>query len=710
MALAAPQNQGSQSSNIPTTVQMVRGKKVVAVAASTLKVRPAQAVSGVRAAADSTNNAVIDISFRWSTPTAAVAGANAFANGLISVLQAQTDAQIRGLQQQLASVQDQIQKLQGANQNNPVKQAELTAAIGQYSTLTTQISTLTLQGAPASMLQEATGAASDASSKASVLALAGVIGLILGCGVALIRDQFDTRLRTVSQVEEVGDTAVLAEVPFDSSYRGHTQVLPVRDKPQSAMAQAIRELRTATQVLLGDANSPVLVITSPAPLDGKTILTANLAASFALSGKHVVVLSGDLRRPRMDAFFGVNGNKGLAELIDSGSSAHHPDTAETQVIGRPYINGQAIADLLVPTEIDGLMLLPSGSAGPDPADAVASAVMGGLVEELRSLADVVVIDTPPVLAVADASIIGSYADGVVIVVRSGKTKAEMLGEAVKRLRSARVRILGVALNRSRSVSTTMYRSYSQSPRKPIASEKLGRHDQTEVSGASADAPDSAAEPVAASNPTDSGAEQAVPDPVVAMAATESDDDAAPVGSDALVDDPIAEYQPPAAQSVAEQEPPSEPEPEALEEPVDAVPEPEAEVIEEVVNATPEPEARGVESAVSGPEAEAVEEAMDAQHEGEAEAIAEPVEQAVVREDLPQMASLRSDPPDSVDGQADEEDSAELSLEDELFDHEEEDEYRRRRVNGARPAQTGWRPMGPGRRRIPLARRPYGPRS
>ena len=326
----------------------------------------------------------------------------------------------------------------------------LTSYLGQLSQLQTQI-VQAGSGVQPNILKAATFAVPTASSKVKILGLAAVIGLIAGCGIALVWAQFDTRLQTVEEAEEASRSRVLAQLPYTRAYRRGGTELPVRSAPRTPFAESIRELRTATQVLLGAPTSaPVLVVTSPAPSDGKTLVTANLAASFALSGKQTILVSSDLRRPRIDDFFGGQPDAaGLAELLDA------DEPSESRIL-----------ELVRPTQVPGLSILQSGHPVADPADGLASTRMRAIIEQLRDLADLVIFDSPPVLAVADAAILSSYADGVVVVLRAGRTRRPLLEEAIKRLHAGHANVVGLALNRVKAIVGSSYRGYYQAPLRP----------------------------------------------------------------------------------------------------------------------------------------------------------------------------------------------------------------------------------------------------
>jgi Mrp family chromosome partitioning ATPase len=215
----------------------------------------------------------------------------------------------------------------------------------------------------------------------------------------------------------VTSSGVLAELysvkAADRDFR-RSGKLPVATLSASPFTESIRELRTAVRVAIGDVAHAVVVVTAADPQAPRAFITANLAASFALSGHRTIAVSGDLRRPQID------------ELLPP------PDGWA----GSPHD--------IRPTRVLNLSMMPVPDEGMDPADYLATEQVRRLIDDLREDATVVVIDAPPVLAAADATILGGYATGVVLVATAGQTDRPVLQEAAERLVSNHVPLLGVA--------------------------------------------------------------------------------------------------------------------------------------------------------------------------------------------------------------------------------------------------------------------------
>jgi non-specific protein-tyrosine kinase len=193
--------------------------------------------------------------------------------------------------------------------------------------------------------------------------------------------------------------------------------------PRSPISESYRKLRTNLSFSSLDKPLRTLVITSAAPDEGKSTTIANLAVTMAQSGKKTILVDCDLRRPSLHTIFGLNSEPGLTNmLLNEGSSPP-----------------------LQQTEIENLYLLASGAKPPNPADLLGSNKLDKVIEQLVETADIVLFDAPPIIAVTDAAILGSKVDGVLLVVRAGKTRRDHAERAKEMLEKAKVNIVGVTL-------------------------------------------------------------------------------------------------------------------------------------------------------------------------------------------------------------------------------------------------------------------------
>jgi capsular exopolysaccharide synthesis family protein len=286
------------------------------------------------------------------------------------------------------------------------------------------------------------------------LSVALVAGLIAGIGIALIWDAFDDRLRGEDELEPLTGIPALGELANDKRMFRRGDWLPAASRKRTALNEGLRALRTTLQVLLPQAND-VVVLTSVEPGDGKTFVSANLALAWARTGKRVVLVGGDLRNPSLGDYFGdAADGAGLTELLRATAVRKAAPTAD------------AVEANLNRTKFRGLRILPSGTEPWDPADLLALDGLGTILDSLRSLCDIVVIDSPPAFALVDASLLAAHADGAVLVTSVRRTKRKLLVETVHALVGNGVTVLGIVANRSRRRIPKSYSAYYGASRTP----------------------------------------------------------------------------------------------------------------------------------------------------------------------------------------------------------------------------------------------------
>lgn len=251
------------------------------------------------------------------------------------------------------------------------------------------------------------------------VATRAAIGLFLGIALAVLFDLLDNTVRSTEQQRAVGRSPVLGTIGFDR--RAGRAPLTIQDDAHSTRAEAFRQLRTNLQFIDVDRPVRVLVVTSSVAGEGKSSIVANLALAMTGLNRRVLVVESDLRRPRVADMFGVERAIGLTDVL----------------AGRASLD-----DILQPWGAAGLVLLPSGTLPPNPSELLGSDEMGKLVATLRDRFDHIVIDTPPILPVTDAAVMASYADGVILVVRHGKTTRHQIDRAMSLLERVGARVLG----------------------------------------------------------------------------------------------------------------------------------------------------------------------------------------------------------------------------------------------------------------------------
>jgi capsular exopolysaccharide synthesis family protein len=255
--------------------------------------------------------------------------------------------------------------------------------------------------------------------------LGAAAGLVVGIATAFLLEYLDDTIKSPEDVKQNLEVGVLGALPRLKSMDGHT-ALVVAEHPLQPVAEAFRNLRTSIDFSSLDRPARTLLVTSPLPTEGKTFTAANLAVVLAQSGKSVVLVDTDLRRPMVHRLAGLSKEPGLTTALLS------PDQ-------RPYV--------LRPTGIDGLQVVTSGSRAPNPAELLASHRFQEFVSWLTGEVDIVVFDSPPVLAVTDAAVLANLVDGTLLVVDCGETRRPAAIQAVERLTSVGGTVLGVVLNR-----------------------------------------------------------------------------------------------------------------------------------------------------------------------------------------------------------------------------------------------------------------------
>ena len=276
-------------------------------------------------------------------------------------------------------------------------------------------------------------------SKRLTLAVALLLGLVLGGGIGYLRDWLDDRFRTMDEIKDAMGVPLLGSIPrlpqqLPAPIAGQQAIL----EPASGVAEACRTVRTAIYFGAPKDRCHTLLITSPAPDDGKSTLASNLAITMAQAGKRVLLVDADLRLPSQHKIFGVSNDAGLSSLLE----------------------GQATLDNAVrQTEVNGLEVLPCGPTPHNPAEMLNSAMFNELLEVLSDRYDQVVIDSPPATGVADARIIAASCDVTILVLRHQKSTRRLSEAARDGLNSVGAHLLGMVVNDLAHESADAYEAY-----------------------------------------------------------------------------------------------------------------------------------------------------------------------------------------------------------------------------------------------------------
>ena len=247
--------------------------------------------------------------------------------------------------------------------------------------------------------------------------LAAAAALALAVGLVFLGEHLDDTVKTGLDVEESTSAASFGFIPNVGGRRGRDRrCLPTVDMPRSAASEAFRSLRTNLEFARVDLPLKRILITSSVPGEGKTTVAANLAVAFAQAGRRTLLVDADLRKPGVHRVFQLANSQGLTSLIKSKDVSAARNTQQT--------------------DTTNLTALTSGPLPPNPADVLGSQRFKAILEELDQLADVIVIDGPPVSGLADAAIMSTMVDGTLVVVRSGKTRRDTLRHAFEMLLKA----------------------------------------------------------------------------------------------------------------------------------------------------------------------------------------------------------------------------------------------------------------------------------
>jgi receptor protein-tyrosine kinase len=254
------------------------------------------------------------------------------------------------------------------------------------------------------------------------IAFGMLLGGILGIGLAIIRDQLDNTIKGQDALEKLAGTGAVGFVPLDKKLAEVSTIF--FDTDNSPTAEAFRKLRTNLQFLAVDNPPRVIVVTSASPGEGKTTTSLNIALALAEAEHNVVLVDGDLRRPRLAKILDLIGSVGFSTALSGGAPLN---------------------DVLQTTKFPRLTVLTAGTIPPNPSELLGSLAAKNLTTELRSRFDYVIIDSSPLLAVTDGAILSADADGVLIVVRAGKTKRDQLAHAIGMLNDVGAKLLGSVL-------------------------------------------------------------------------------------------------------------------------------------------------------------------------------------------------------------------------------------------------------------------------
>lgn len=349
-----------------------------------------------------------------------------------------TKAQLSDLQQKIQDTQKEVDRLrQELDASNSARQIQnltsqialLDQRISGWQTTYSQL--LLTQGgnnvAALNVLEEAIIPSYPISPNVRMnVLLAAALGLALAMVGAFLVEYLDDTVKSPEDAMRASNLALLGAITRIEGEQ-YSDKLIAASQPLSPIVEAYRVVRTNIQFSSIDHPARALMVTSPSPSEGKSVMIANLAVVMAQSGMKIIVVDADLRRPVQHRIFNLPNRSGLSDAV-----------IDPQLDVSNYVQDTAIANL---------QLLSSGSLPPNPAELLGSERMLHIIEQLKQSADLVLFDSPPTLVVTDAAILGSRTDGAILINDSGNTRTTDARRAADELRRVRVNILGVVLNR-----------------------------------------------------------------------------------------------------------------------------------------------------------------------------------------------------------------------------------------------------------------------
>lgn len=380
----------------------------------------------LRQAADRGRQAVADLQEQIVTTRRPVREAEQAV--LAAPLGPERDAATLRLEQLRETVGPEISQLQ--SQLNTLRD-QVTALESEATTLGGSLELITPADTPSSP---------EAAGLTGAVLIGAVVGLLLGLVLAVAREQLDSSIQTGEDLRRVRpDVPVLGTVPRYQPGKDSPEGIPILlAQPRSPVSESYRSIATSLGFLGFEHASAALQITSPVAGDGKTTVVANLGIALARTGQQVILLDADLRRPALHTRFGVvpvNGSFGDA-LVDDRDPL----------------------DTCVPLDIDNLRLVPAQPTDENPADLLQSDTARKIIERLSGACDILIIDSPPVLPVADALIIGRHVDRAVLVTAAGSTRTDQVAAAIDAIEAMKTEVTGTILNGAESRSTYSYYS------------------------------------------------------------------------------------------------------------------------------------------------------------------------------------------------------------------------------------------------------------
>lgn len=466
-----PGSRVDQQLNMFNQRQLAQSEPVAALAAKTLQTTatPAQLLEHVNVDVPA-NSQILRVRYQDTVPLTAQRGADAFAKAYLVSREADARAQattsqkslqkdIARFQKQASAAEKQIADPDADSATRQAAQAKLAAANNRLDQLLSQLSGFqSLDFTPGTVIAAAGLPATPASPNNRLdIGIGLLVGLFLGVVLAFVRDRTDDRLRGREDLAERLDRPVLATIPPLSKRvrqegklrwkRRSRNSLVTLEQPNSPAAEAYRTLRTRMARLASQLDINSVMVVSAGVGEGKSTTAANLAVVLAETGKDVLLVSADLRRPRVHQFFSLQNKSGLSNLLTDGTP---PDKRKG-----PVADGKQMASELW-SVAPNLWVVLSGPLPPHPSALMDSDSMRQFLKEQRDLFDFIVLDCPPALVVADSMALAPLADAVLVVADAKESDRDMVSRLKEELEQVGGKIVGAVLNRSKQAAKSTY--------------------------------------------------------------------------------------------------------------------------------------------------------------------------------------------------------------------------------------------------------------
>ena len=466
-----PGSRVDQQLNMFNQRQLAQSEPVAALAAKTLKTTatPAQLLEHVKVDVPA-NSQILRVRYQDTVPLTAQRGADAFAKAYLASREADARAQattsqkslqrdMARFQKQASAAEKQITDPDADSATRQAAQAKLAAANNRLDQLLGQLSGFqSLDFTPGTVIAAAGLPATPASPNNRLdIGIGLLVGLFLGVVLAFVRDRTDDRLRGREDLAERLDRPVLATIPPLSKRvrqegklrwkRRSRNSLVTLEQPNSPAAESYRTLRTRMARLASQLDINSVMVVSAGVGEGKSTTAANLAVVLAETGKDVLLVSADLRRPRVHQFFSLQNKSGLSNLLTDGTP---PDKRKG-----PVADGKQMASELW-SVAPNLWVILSGPLPPHPSALMDSDSMRQFLKEQRDLFDFIILDCPPALVVADSLALAPLADAVLVVADAKESDRDLVSRLKEEIEQVGGKIVGAVLNRSKQAGKSTY--------------------------------------------------------------------------------------------------------------------------------------------------------------------------------------------------------------------------------------------------------------